>query len=219
MGATWRFLSLATALLDRLLVLALVLAVMHDLVRDQGTDGTQFVRSFAEWIQQEPILALAAAAVLLILNLNLVQLSIDSLSHAPDAAFVTSGEDGGKSRVALAAIQRALRATAQQVAEIARPKIRVVRLGRHRIRVHGRYLVRDVRNAGGAAEHLRLVLKKRFAELVRLGPKDQVEFDLDLAGILKSGPVAAEPKRLPPPDVISTDPFRGPVYPVEGEPT
>lgn len=217
MNATWRLVSLATAWLNRLIVLGLAVAVVHGLVQTPGEEGTSLLMVVADWIQREPILAIAVTVVLVVLNLNVIQFSLFSLSHTPDSAFITSKADGGRSRVALSAIQRALRATAGQVAEIARPRIKVVRVGRHRFRVHARYLVRDVRNAGSAAEQLRLVLNKRFAELVVLDPKDRVEFDLDLAGILRSGPVAEQPRRLPPPDVVSPESFKGPVYPVEGE--
>ena len=93
----------------------------------------------------------------------------------------------------------------------------VLRVGRNRFRVHVRYLVRNARDAAGAAEHLRIVLKKRFAELVALDPGDRVDFDLDLAGIVRFDPPSPEPKRLAPPALRTPDRFEGPVYPVEGE--
>lgn len=217
MDGLWRFLAFLTRWLNRLLVLAFAVAVIWDLVRDGGPE-TGVVQGVADWVAAEPVLALVAAAALVLLNLNVVQFSLYSLTHTPGRSFITSPSPGGRSRVALSAIQRALRATASQVPEIARARVRVARTGRHRYRVHVRYLVRDVRNAGPAAEHLRLVLKKRFSDLVLLDPKDRVEFDLDLAGIVRVDGAPVEPKKLQaPPDVVNTDVFKGPVYPVEGE--
>lgn len=213
MEATWRFLSFLTNLVNRLIVLGLAGMAVVDLVRDDS----HLLESAVGVVLREPVFALIGVSVLVILNLNVVQFSIDSLRRTPARAFITSHTPGGRSRVAISAIQRALRATAAHVPEIARAKLSVRRIGRSRFRVHVRYLVRDVRNAGTAAEHLRLVLKKRFAELVILDPKDRVDFDLDLAGIVKVDG-ASEPKRLPaPPDVVTRDSFHGPVYPVEGE--
>ncbi len=213
MEATWRLLAFLTNLVNRVIVLGLAGAIVVDLVRDES----HVLASGVGIVLREPVFALVAVSLLVVLNLNVVQFSIDSLRRTPARAFITSHTPGGRSRVAISAIQRALRATAAQVPEIARAKLSVLRVGRNRLRVHVRYLVRDVRNAGTAAEHLRLVLKKRFAELVILDPKDRVDFDLDLAGIVKVDG-APEPKRLPaPPDVVTRESFHGPVYPVEGE--
>jgi len=221
MNATWRIVSLLTAIVNRVIVLCLAGGVIFELVRDvePGEPGAFSPFSWIEaWVLAEPMLAITAAVVLLILNLNVVQFSIYSLSTTPDAAFITSRTQGGRSRIALSAIQRALRISAAQLAEITRARVRVQRIGKHRFRVHVRYRVRDVKNAASAAEHLRLVLKKRFSELVILDPKDKVEFDLDLAGIVRSGRRPPVPKQLPaPPDVELGESFRGPVYPVEGE--
>lgn len=226
MNATWRVVSLLTSIVNRVIVLALAGGVVFELVRDPvpgglGSSGSPGAFAWLEtWVLGEPMLAITAAVVLVVLNLNMVQFSIYSLSTTPDAAFITSQTQGGRSRIALTAIQRALRVSAAQIGEIARVRIRVLRSGKHRFRVHVRYRVLDVKNAGSAAGHLRLVLKKRFSDLVILDPKDKVEFDLDLAGIVRSGKAPPVPKKLPaPPDVVLGASFKGPVYPVEGEVT
>ncbi|MFH0944274.1 MAG: hypothetical protein V2A76_03675 [Planctomycetota bacterium] len=220
MSASWRVLSILTAVVNRVLVLALAAVVIFELVRQGDPETPGPLVWAADWIRGEPMLAITAATALVILNLNVVQVSLYSLSNSPDAAFITSQTKGGRSRIALSAIQRALRVSAAQIVEIARVRIRVSRVGKHRFRVHVRYRVRDVIYASTAAERLRLVLKKRFSELVILDPKDQVEFDLDLAGIVRGGRRPPAPKKLQaPPDVDGGESFRGPVYPVEGEVT
>lgn len=218
MDATWRFVSLFTAVLNRLLALGLAGTLIYDLVREPPAGQSTLLTQGLEAVLAQPVTALVVAAVVVVLNLNVVQFSLYSLSQTPARAFITSRAPGGTSRIALSAIQRALRATANQVPEIARAKVRARRVGRNRYQIHTRYLVRDVRNAGTAAEHLRLVLKKRFSELVVLDPKDRVDFDLDLAGIVRVDGAPVEPKKLQaPPDVLSPESFKGPVYPVESE--
>lgn len=211
MGFTWRFLSGLTAFLDRLVVLAVAAAVLHDFAVEPG------------WIQrglafgaEHPRAAIGAAAALLVLNANLLQFVLFSLAHAPGKRYIPSVTPGGHSRVALRAIERALNTTANQVPEIATARVRVEREGRHRFRVHARYRILDVHNAGTVAENLRLILKKRFSELVILDPGDRVGFDLDLAGIVKVPMGRSAPRYLPRPRAPA-EPFRGPVYPVEGE--
>lgn len=220
MSASWRIFSILTAVVNRVLVLALAAALIFELVRRGDPETPGALARVQDWVQGEPMLAITIATALVILNLNVVQFSLYSLSNSPDAAFITSQTKGGRSRIALSAIQRALRVSAAQIAEISRVRIRVSRVGKHRFRVHVRYRVRDVVYASTAAQHLRLVLKKRFSELVILDPKDQVEFDLDLAGIVRAGRMPAAPKKLQaPPDVVGDESFQGPIYPVEGEVT
>ncbi|MBI4880099.1 MAG: hypothetical protein HY812_10650 [Planctomycetes bacterium] len=218
MNATWRFISLLTAVLNRLIVLAATGALVSDLVREPEAGAPGLLSSAVDLALAEPVAAVSAAALLILLNLNVVQFTLYSLANTPARSFITSQAHGGKSRVALSAIQRALQATALQVHEVARARVRVHRAGRKRLRVHVRYKVREVLDAGTAAEHLRVVLKRRFSELVVLDPSERVEFDLDMAGIRSMRGAAPAPKRLPPPpDVVPTDAFKGPVYPVEGE--
>jgi len=218
MDATWRFVSIFTAVFNRLLVLGLAGTLIYDMVQEAPPGEPGLLATGLALVLGQPITALVVAAVLVVLNLNVVQFSLYSFSQTPARAFITSRAPGGTTRIALSAVQRALRATANQVPEIARAKVRVKRVGRSRFQVHVRYHVRDVSDAGTAAEHLRLVLKKRFSELVVLDPKDRVDFDLDMAGIKKVDGAVPEPMKLQaPPDVMSTESFKGPVYPVESE--
>lgn len=206
MSATWRFFSGLTSIVNRLVVLGLAAIVASELLLQ---DGLPTIDRGLELVSTHKDIAVALAAVLLILNLNLVQFVLFCLANTTSSAYIHSRTVGGNSRVALAAVKKALKSTARQVPEISRSRIRVERLGRNRYRVHIRYWVADVIHAGSAAEHLRLVLKKRFSELVVLDPKDRVEFDLDLAGIV-SRTVLANKKLAAP-----SDSFHGPVYPVD----
>jgi hypothetical protein len=214
--AIWRFTSFLTALLNRLLALAVSAALLHDiLVLGPGSPSAEsWLERAAQWISQHHGSVTVAAVLLLLLNLNVPQFLLFTLLHRPGRAFIESRTAGGHSRVALPAIQKALSATALQVPEIARSRIRVTKLSAHRYRVHIRYWVKDVHDAGSAAEHLRLILKKRFSDLVVLDARDRVEFDLDLAGI-----DGLDLKRMPRKTLLAPPPtdagFKGPVYPVE----
>ena len=63
------------------------------------------------------------------------------------------------------------------------------------------------------SEKLRLVLKKRFADLVTISPQDRVDFDITLAGIEKAKRHSTGQQK----ESGARAPFKGPVYPVEGE--
>lgn len=209
MSATWRFLSVLTTVVNRALALGVAAALLYDLLRG---DGLPTVARAVDWVAAHPDLAVGIAAGLAVLNLSLLQFVLFSIANASSRSYIHSRTVGGNSRVALAAVQKALKSTARQVPEISRSRIRVERMGRNRYRVHIRYWVADVVNAGSAAEHLRLVLKKRFSELVVLDPRDRVEFDLDLAGIV-SRTVLQRKKLAAPPGRDGS--FQGPVYPVD----
>ncbi len=228
MYAIWRLTSLLTTILNRLVALAVGGALVWDL--SHALVGGEFFSAF-EWAHSQVAahvrVALAFGGLLVLLNLNILQFLLFMLINSPGRAYIESKAAGGQSRVSLAAIQDALRATALQVPEISRSRIRVLKLGANRYRVHIRYYARTVHDAGNAAEHLRLVLKKRFSDIVVLDPRDRVEFDLDLAGIdgLNRKPLTeikhlADLKRneAPRPRPEPIDPsFKGPIYPVEGE--
>ena len=224
MYAIWRFVSGLTIVLNRIVVLVISLTVCFDLITVLAGDpnATKKTTIALAWIDTHPQASLAIAGVLAILNLNILQFLLFSLVNAPGRAYIESKSSGGQSRVSLRAIQNALAATALQVPDIARSRIRVLKLGSNRYRVHIRYWVRNVASAGDAAEHLRLILKKRFSDLVVLDPKDRVEFDLDLAGIEGLVLKATNRRELPRPnDRLSDRPsdsgFKGPIYPVEGD--
>ena len=212
MNTAWRTVSILTAMLNRVIVLAVAAVLGYELL-SSGEEG--IVGRVVDWIKAHPDVSLALLIALVLLNLGIIQFLIYAAANAPKKAYILSRTPGGTSRVALSAVQAALQNTASQVPEIAKPKIRVERTGRNRYRIHIRYLVKDVVQAGNAAEHLRLVLKKRFSDLVVLDPKDRVEFDLDLAGLVKQTQKAQE--KLPAPGDSSS--FHGPVYPVDSEGT
>jgi hypothetical protein len=218
----WRFSSFLTTVVNRLIVVALAVAVLQawylSTAEPAPPAAEYWLEIGSQWLGDHPRIRLGAAIAVLVLNLNLIQFVLFSLLQRPGRAFIESKTAGGQSRVALGALENALAATAQQVPEISRSKIRVLKLGTHRYRVHIRYFVRSVNEAGNAAEHLRLVLKKRFSDIVVLDPRDRVEFDLDLAGIDGLGRGAAPQRVLPKPNDVPRDAsFKGPVYPVDGE--
>lgn len=218
----WRFSSFLTGIVNRLIASALALSILQSwYLSTRGTEvpaSEYWLEIGSNWLSEHSNVGYGAAIVVLALNLNLVQFLLFSLVNRPGKAFIESKTPGGQSRIALSAIEAALDSTARQVPEISRSRIRVLKLGAHRYRVHIRYHVTNVAEAGNAAEHLRLVLKKRFSDLVVLDPKDRVEFDLDLAGI--DGLRGAVPARreLAKPEAGARDPgFKGPIYPVDGD--
>lgn len=198
-------LTYATRILNRVLVLACAAVALFDLMRSGD------VRSLAaalDWCRVHPNAAVAVAAALLVLNLDVIQFLCYSIANAPSRAYIESRTQGGGTRVALSALKKALQETARQVSDVSRCKVDVSRVGMRRFRVRIRYWVADAAQVVHAAEHLRLVLKKRFSELVVLDPRDRVEFDLDLRGI--KGSRKRPRKQLPAPK----ESFQGPVYPV-----
>jgi len=218
--ALWRSISLLTTILNRLLVLAVGAALLHDFLfgATLGSVSSSWFAIALQWCADHRRVAIGCGIGLVLLNLNVVQFLLFTLVNRPGRAFIESKTPGGQSRIALGAIQSALAATALQVPEISRSRIRVLKLGANRYRVHIRYFVRNVAEAGNAAEHLRLVLKKRFSDLVVLDPKDRVEFDLDLAGIDGLRTRLPARRELAKPTEDPRDPsFKGPIYPVDGE--
>lgn len=220
----WRFFSGLTNVLNRIVVLAISLMACFDLFMVLNSKGFVLTTSAAlmNWIERNPEVSVSVALLLVILNLNILQFVLFTMVNAPGRAYIESKSTGGQSRVSLRAIQNALAATALAVPDIARSRIRVLKLGTNRYRVHIRYWVRNVASAGDAAEHLRLILKKRFSDLVVLDPKDRVEFDLDLAGIEGLVLKPSGRRELPRPSDRVTDrptdsSFKGPIYPVEGD--
>lgn len=210
MNATWRLVSVLTTIVNRLIVIALIGGVAWDLLA--AAEGASVLERGIAWMRGHQDLTLAVVAVLALLNFGVIQFLIYAAVNAPRRSYIHSKTAGGNSRVALSAVQDALQTTARQVPEIAKPRIKVLRTGRHRYRIHIRYMVKDVVQAGNAAEHLRLVLKKRFSDLVVLDPKDRVEFDLDLSGLVKQPGTGPKELRAP-----RDESFHGPVYPVGGD--
>lgn len=207
MSATWRFFSTLTSVINRIVILGIAAVVVSDLLTQ---DELVTIERGLELVGSHKDVTIAIGVVLVVLNLNLVQFGLFCLQNTSSSSYIHSRTVGGNSRVALTAVKKALKSTARQVPEISRSKIQVERLGRNRYRVHIRYWVADVIHAGSAAEHLRLVLKKRFSELVVLDPKDRVEFDLDLAGIVSRTTLAKKKLAAP-----AEKAFKGPVYPVD----
>ncbi len=229
MSFVGRSLALIAGLANRLLIVPLAVAALWLVFRDPPAivashvpaGVTAVIDSLKSLVRDWPRVACISAAALLLLNLRFLLVLFPSVRRR---RFIHSHATTGESRVALSAIRKALKATARQVPEVTRARIRVLAVGRRRYRVHVGFRVRDVASAGSAAEHLRILLKRRFSELVLLDPRDRVDFDFDLEGIDRVDAKRDEQKRLPPPrDGQTASPesfpeaFKGPVYPVGGE--
>ncbi len=213
-----RMISGFTVFLNRVLILLLsaalvALVIDPSLFNVTGGDSPAFLSE--EWLVRYRVLLIVVSAVLICLNLNVIQFIIFNLWNAEGKRYIASKTASGTARVSLDAIQRSLTNTAIALPEIAKCRLNVLRTGHTRYKVNVLFWMREGRSVINISEKLRLVLKKRFADLVTVSPQDKIDFDITLAGIQKTkkggsteyaGSVAGRPAD-----------FKGPVYPVEGE--
>lgn len=213
-----RVLRTLTGLANRVLLAAASVAVLWDVLLADEPGRLPLLERALAWAAAHPTPIWIGAVVLLVLELDLVGFAAYCLMRSPERAYIVSRAEGGRTRVALAALERALQAAAQHVPNVSKAKVRVRRTGRHRYRVHVRYRVADVARANQAAEALRQLLRRRLGELVVLDAKDRVEFDLDLQGLERAALRSEPPRRLPrPAGSAQSEHFRGPVYEAEGD--
>ncbi|MFO0982114.1 MAG: hypothetical protein U1E76_10305 [Planctomycetota bacterium] len=194
-------------LVNRVVALVLGGVVLIYLLRPQW---------LAEWLvperieqAREPLLWGAGALVAANL-LPLLQVSLKPRGHG---GYLVSRSPGGHSRVSVGALRKSLAAAAHSVPDISRTRLGVQRLSPTHFKVVSLYWIPEGENAITLGERLRLVLKRRLAELVALGPKDRVDIQVDLAGVMKRGAPSvgrAEASRR------AESAFHGPVYPVDG---
>ncbi len=169
----------------------------------------------AETVEKYRFLIAAAALVLFILNLNVVQFIFFNIWNNDSRRYIASKTASGTARVSLDAIQRSLLATANAMPEIARCRLEAYRIGHKQYKVEVFFWMIEGQAVTNVSEKLRLVLKKRFSDLVSISPQDRVDFDITLAGIQKhkkiTGPARGEGVGL-------AGRFQGrPVYPVDEE--
>ncbi len=204
-----------TSFIDRFLILVLsvgllVLAVDPGLAGTAGEGAAPLVT--VETLIRFRVLIIVSAVILLCLNLNIIQFVLFSIWNNENRRYIASKTASGTARVNLDAIQRSLKAAAVAMPEIVKCNLRVYRVGHTRYRVSVLFWMREGRSVINISEKLRLVLKKRFADLVSISPQDRVDFDIVLAGIRKSKKGSGQERAA---DAMAQ--FKGPVYPVEGE--
>jgi hypothetical protein len=213
-----RILSILTGILNRILILGLSLFLLILLVNPELLPGQEGGLPLDLLIEYKSLLALGAI-VLLVLNLNILQFILHTLWNSDVRRYISSKTTSGTARVSLDAIEKSLQTAAHDVPEVELCKLRVYRIGAKRYKVEVRFWIPDDCNALNINEKLRLILKKRFAELVAVEPDERVFFEINLAGFKgRRGPRPAGAGG-PPRDAIdpSKRQFKGPVYPVDGE--
>ena len=211
-----RMISGFTAFINRILILLLsagllVLAVDPDLAGTAGGERGPLLS--AEKVEQIRVLAVIVGVALVCLNLNVIQFVLYNIWNHETRRYIQSKTASGTARVSLDAIQRSLMATARAMPEIARCRLSVFRVGHTRYKVGVLFWMREGSSVINISEKLRLVLKKRFADLVTISPQDRVDFDITRAGIEKQKRVGGQKQAAP----GTPTPVKGLVYPVEGE--
>lgn len=217
MSKSGRVISGLTGLLNRVLALAIAagavtLAVSPELAGVAGGDHPPLVS--VETVKKFRVLIAVVGILILSLNLNVVQFVLFNVWNSDTRRYISSKGASGTARVSLDAIQRSLVAVARSMSEIARVRLEVYRTGHTRYKVEVMFWMREGPNVINISEKLRLVLKKRFAEIVSISPQDRVDFDITLAGIHRTRPQTGTSAHAPD---GSPGQFKGPVYPVEGE--
>ncbi len=217
MTKSGRVISSLTGLFNRVLALAIAagaatLAVSPELAGVAGGDNPPLVS--VETVERFRIVIAVLAVLILCLNLNVIQFVLFNVWNSESRRYISSKGASGTARVSLDAIQRSLVAVARSLSEIAKVKLEVYRTGHTRFKVEVMFWMREGPNVINISEKLRLVLKKRFAEIVSISPQDRVDFDITLAGIHKLRPLIRSEGRG---SDVSPGQFKGPVYPVEGD--
>jgi len=217
-----KYISLATALLNRIVCLAVavfVLAVLADPDFFTRTDPAGSRSVPVDALLQYKTVAALAMVLWLALNLNIIQAILYSIWNTDTRRYITSKGPHGSTRVSLDAIERSLVAASREMGEVEKAKLSVYRIGGKRYKIEVRFWIPEYSNAQSVTEKLRLVLKKRFSELISLEPDERVFFEINLAGFKKGKRSLAFPPGGPPRDAVdpSHRQFKGPVYPIGGE--
>ena len=129
-----------------------------------------------------------------------------------DDYIMSHGGAGGGVRVAIEAIRNELKAAAEELPEVTRCRVSIVRPGPKRVKIHAAYNAREGSNILEISDKLRRVLRERFQEMVPLGEGARVEVEIVFESFAGKAPKKSgeeEEKGLEPP------PFTGPRYPVD----
>lgn len=130
--------------------------------------------------------------------------------------YVNSVGPDGTVRVSRDAIEAGLRAAGEALDEVSRLRVIVdATPGLKRIFVRGQFQSPEGVSIHDAGRLLRQVLRRRFAELVRLGDGVRLEVEIEFLGF--AGKLTRKPVTEPesPPAEDSADPFTGPRYPID----
>lgn len=222
MSSAGRIIGVMTGFFNRILCLALGLLILLVIIKPELMDGLSgeeegFSLSGIPHIYK--LILVLVALLLLVLNLNLIQILLYIFWNSEVRRYITSKTTSGTARVSLEAIERSLIAATKGLPEITRCKLRICRIGAKRHKVEVLFWISEDCNVLNISEKLRLLLKKRFSELVSVEPDERVFFEISLAGIIKRKKKASYSAIGPPKDAIdaSKRQFKGPVYPVGGD--
>ncbi len=217
-----KVISVLTRILNRFICLGLaafvlLLVVRPQLVSESTGDGQAVLNVglfYDYWVYFVP-----ATVVLLVMNLNIIQFIIFCAWNSNVRRYISSKTTSGTSRVSLDAIERAMKTAASGVPEVEKCRLRVYRIGTKRHKVEVQFWIADECNVLNISEKLRLILKKRFSELVSIEPDERVFFEINLAGITnrKRGAGYDISPAHGPGRKKSGSHFKGPVYPIDGE--
>lgn len=219
-----KLIGLLTGLLNRVICIVLglfllALVARPDFFASSHTEGGRCL-AIDFLLEYKTVFALAALLVI-ILNLNILQFVIFSVWNTDVRRYISSKTSHGTARVSLDAVERSLIMAAKQLPEIEKTRLRVYRIGAKRYKVEVRFWIPENCNALNINEKLRLILKKRFSELVSVEPDEKVFFEINLAGFKRQRRMSGALPSGPPRDAIdpSRRHFKGPVYPIDGEST
>ena len=217
-----RILGAVTAAVNRILCIALAVLLLVVVVKPEllsGSEHKSIDELVAEFIARYEIALAAAGLVLLVLNLSVIQFLLFLFWNSEVRRYISSKTSGGKARVSLDAIERTLATTARNVPEVSKCRLRVYRIGAKRYKVEVLFWIPDDCNVLNITEKLRLILKKRFAQLVTVEADERVFFEISLAGIRRRRRrILPHMAGGPPRDGIDArGQFKGPVYPVDGD--
>jgi len=224
MSKSGRIIGVITGFLNRIICLALaclllVLVVKPELLSSSG--DKEISELLAEFIAKYELVLILVAAFLVVLNLNLIQFILYIFWNTELRRYISSSTASGKVRVSLDAVERALKVTAKTVQEITKCRLRVFRIGAKRYKVEVLLWIPEDCNVLNITEKLRLILKKRFSELITVEPDERVFFEISLAGIKGRNRAGSCSQAVsgPPRDAIdvSKRQFKGPIYPVDSE--
>ena len=211
-----------TGLLNRVVCLALSVFILVVIIKPEILDsfsaeeGGEHLSGVSYSLK---LILVLGALLLIVLNLNLVQILLFVFWNSEVRRYIASKSTSGTARVSLDAIERSLIATTKGIPEITKCRLRIYRIGAKRHKVEVLFWISEDCNVLNISEKLRLLLKKRFSELVSVEPDERVFFEISLAGIQKRKNKASYASMGPPKDAIdaSKRQFKGPVYPVGGD--
>ncbi len=155
----------------------------------------------------------ALVVVLVLFVLNLLRLIYFRRSGGESEDYIMShGGAGGGVRVAVEAIRNELKNAAEELPEVTRCRVAILRPGPKRVKIHAAYNAREGSNILEISDKLRKVLRERFQEMVPLGEGAKVEVEIVFESFAGKAPKKGGEEGDRPPE---PPPFTGPKYPVD----